>query len=115
MPKATLKRSTAQIKTGYQSRLPIALESVGSIGLDVALALVPVDTGELKSTIRQETPRVQGLRGKIDLSASTDHCRHVEWGTVNMAAQPYMRPALAEMKKAGGRIIFRTVIKGRLL
>lgn len=51
--------------------------------------LVPVDTGDLKNS------------GKYDSEAveyGTDHATHVEFGTVKMKAQPYLRPAVMNQK-----------------
>jgi hypothetical protein len=48
--------------------------------------LAPVDTGELRDSIEA----VGG--GRINIAAK--HAGDVEFGTKNMAAQPYARPAL---------------------
>ena len=56
---------------------------------------VPVDTGRLQKSIKI---------GKMDngksIAPDTDYDIYVEMGTSRMAAQPYMRPALIEQKKA---------------
>lgn len=59
---------------------------------DEAKSIVPVDTGALQETIRVE---VEGET--VNLMAgddNVDYSLHVEFGTVKMAAQPYMRPAI---------------------
>jgi HK97 gp10 family phage protein len=56
---------------------------------DEARRLVPVDTGELQDSIEVI---VEG--NTVSLVAGTDHALPVEFGTIKMAAQPYMRPAL---------------------
>ena len=111
MPVARMKRSSAERKTQYSARLPIALEAIGNDGFKVALARVAVDTGELKGTLTQVPPRVQGLRGAVQIKAGTDHARPVEYGTERMAAQPYLRPALRAMVRQAGSQIIRTVLK----
>lgn len=60
-----------------------------------AKALVPVDTGTLKSAIESQAPKVKGLTGRIGLSAgpAASYWFFVEFGTVHMAAQPFFRPA----------------------
>jgi len=54
-----------------------------------AARIVPVDTGRLRASIRLE---IEG--NTIRMSANTDYAEFVEFGTVKMRAQPYMRPAL---------------------
>lgn len=52
----------------------------------------PVDTGFLRSSITvDEVTPMQAI-----IAPHTDYAEHVEFGTVRMAAQPYMRPALDE-------------------
>ena len=62
-----------------------------------AKALVPVDTGNLKSSIQttQEGP-LTALVGPRDV----DYAVYVEYGTSRMAAQPYMRPAAERVQPA---------------
>ena len=61
---------------------------------------VPVDTGELKRSIGVRSDR--GLRRaggdtrQAFVTASARHAGLVEFGTVRMAAQPYLRPAADE-------------------
>ena len=47
--------------------------------------LVPVDEGDLKESARFDKDKVE---------YGTDHAVHVEFGTVKMKAQPYLRPAV---------------------
>jgi HK97 gp10 family phage protein len=57
--------------------------------------LVAVDTGELKDS------------GKYDENAveyGTDHAVHIEFGTINMQAQPYLRPAVTSQESELARI-----------
>lgn len=54
----------------------------------------PVDTGELVNSIHvhSETPRTARI------SAEAPHAHFVEFGTENMEAQPFMRPALYQKR-----------------
>lgn len=47
--------------------------------------LVPVDKGDLKASGKYDTERVE---------YGTDHAVHIEFGTVKMNPQPYLRPAV---------------------
>lgn len=67
--------------------------AVGKIGHDVvhdAQVVVPVDTGNLKNSIGVDIDP-DGLG--FDAGPTADYGAHVEFGTVKMAAQPYMIPA----------------------
>lgn len=50
----------------------------------------PVDTGTLRNSI--QTVRLGPASYAVVVGV--DYGVHVEWGTVKMAAQPYLRPAL---------------------
>lgn len=55
---------------------------------------VPVDTGNLRSTIeiRLMESVLQGIQAKVGTN-KTSYAIHVEYGTQMMEAQPYLRPA----------------------
>lgn len=58
-----------------------------------ARALVPVRSGQLRSQI-EASRVVTGLTGGVGIvSKAGFYWRFVEFGTVNMAAQPFFRPA----------------------
>ncbi len=61
--------------------------------------LVPVASGELKRAITHETSEVS-LVGRVGLASSpaNRYWYFVEFGTVNMSARPFFRPA-AEMER----------------
>lgn len=54
-----------------------------------AKAMVPVDTGELWRSIRADTSQ----EFSATIAPHTDYDAYVEFGTIHMRAQPYMRPA----------------------
>jgi len=76
-----------------------------------AKRIVPVDTGHLRSNIfvREES------FNKFELVASTPYASYVEYGTVNMVARPYIRPALYRYSGTYGKKIldrFERKMKG---
>lgn len=73
-----------------------AFGDVGPKLLSTMKGKTPVDTGELRNSESMSVGSKQ-----LTLSAGTDHCGFVEFGTRKMAAQPYMRPTV---EGAGGQI-----------
>lgn len=68
---------------------PEVVRQVTEAVADDARRFVPVDTGDLKSTIE---PEHLGRTGRVWVG--TDHWIFPEYGTRYQKAQPYMRPAL---------------------
>lgn len=61
-----------------------------------AKSRAPVDTGTLKNSI--QATRVGVAHWRIVVGA--DYGMYVEWGTVNMAAQPFFQPAIQAVTPA---------------
>ena len=73
--------------------------------------LSPVDSGDMRSTIRVEgasedvaTVAVGGIPGEVT-GELVDYAHFVERGTSKMSAQPFMRPALYRYRDGAGRRI----------
>lgn len=62
---------------------------------DLAEQLVPVDSGDLKSTIRVEGAAGSRRRQVKAGGGAVDYAGFVEYGTATSPAQPYMTPAAA--------------------
>lgn len=73
--------AAAEIELRGQHAVENALEEIAQD----ARRYAPVETGELRASIH-----VQGN----EVRAEADHAVYVEYGTRNMRAQPFMRPAL---------------------
>jgi len=59
-----------------------------------AKAVVPVDTGNLRSSI--QTTIIDDMNASVDVGA--EYGIFVEYGTRRMAAEPFMTPAVAEVQ-----------------
>jgi HK97 gp10 family phage protein len=59
-----------------------------------AKTLVPVDTGMLKNSIMTEEVSPTSMI----VAPHTEYAAYVEWGTVKMAARPYLRPAAERVR-----------------
>jgi HK97 gp10 family phage protein len=69
------------------------------IGLRVqnaARELCPVDTGRLRSSIVHKPGR-DGRGPYVEVGTNVAYAAYVEFGTSRQMAQPYLRPALAEV------------------
>lgn len=55
---------------------------------------VPVRTGTLRRSINTQVVFQSSTRVTARIGPNTDYAAFVEFGTVRMAARPYMRPAL---------------------
>lgn len=98
----------------YASAMDKAVESAltkaGVIVEAQAVRNAPVDTGRLKGSITWATMRegsADGVsrpdrKGVVHIGTNVDYAQHVEYGTVKMDMQPYLRPALALHR---GRIV----------
>lgn len=71
--------------------------SVAAKCKQLAQALCPVDTGALRDSI---TSQIEG--DVITISAGTDYALFVEMGTINMAAQPFLRPSIGAVTGGQG-------------
>lgn len=92
-----------------------ALKEVGEMFRSAMVARVPVDTGNLRDHIRIFTPSAEGnynyvAVGIIRDASFTDRetaiqANVVEFGSVNMAARPFIRPAVRAKRAAAQRLI----------
>lgn len=67
------------------------VDVVGQMMEDLAKQLVPVRTGFLQSTIMHE---VDPANLTMIFGAGAPYASFVEFGTMRMAARPYLRPAM---------------------
>ncbi len=83
------------------------VSEVGSLIKTNARHYVPVDTGDLKASIdlviESSTEAIVG--------SALDYAPHVEFGTLNQSAQPYLYPAKNDAEAAADRIMKRVVRK----
>lgn len=80
-------------RSGVQEQIIApTLDEAGDLLMAAVEPNIPVDDGDLKATLRKllSKTRVRIVVG----SAKAFHGRFLEFGTVKMAARPFMRPAL---------------------
>lgn len=66
------------------------MAEVGEEALRAAEGFAPVESGALKDSLRRDAIPGNGQR----ISVNVDYWIFPEYGTVNMDAQPYLRPSL---------------------
>lgn len=91
----------AEFKVNYESQLvkeatieaaADLMEAITEQAEILAIDLAPVDTGELVGSIHADP--LDSKRLRWGLFADAPHAIYVELGTVFMAAQPFLRPAV---------------------
>lgn len=82
-----------QIEKAIREAARTEVKAALDYGVALAKQFVPVDTGELRDSIKATklVGNQYGVKGEI--TATAGHALYVELGTVNMRAQPYLRPA----------------------
>jgi HK97 gp10 family phage protein len=76
--------------------------------VSLAQQLAPVDTGFLKANITQEgEASADSLRVRVESGA--DYSVFVEYGTVNMEAQPFMTPAFESARRQVNNSLLRVL------
>jgi HK97 gp10 family phage protein len=88
-----------------EQAINVALTASALVVEGQAKALVPVDTGNLRNSITHEVKKQEARVG-----TNVEYAPFVELGTVKMAAQPYLNPAL-ELNKGNIKKIFASAIK----
>ena len=84
------KKSIASMKTSAVKNAETLEDKTLNVGLTVAKSKAPVDTGELRDSIKV---------GEGGLTVNAEHGASVEYGTFKQQAQPYFRPAVEAMSK----------------
>lgn len=78
-----------QVEKEINKRIGKGLGEVGNYTKARAKEIVPVDTGELRSSIDSQVNKQS-----VDVGASASHAGPVELGTSKQASQPYIEPAI---------------------
>lgn len=79
----TLARFAAAVAIA-DAAMAVTKETLASDVADGAKAMVPVDTGQLQDSIQSNAESV---------TVSAPYAAYVEYGTSNMPAEPFLRPA----------------------
>jgi HK97 gp10 family phage protein len=85
---------TARMRKNIAGAVNNAADSCVSLGQQLA----PVDTGFMRDNIKQtDSASAESLRAVVESGA--DYSAFVEYGTVNMDAQPFFTPAFESARR----------------
>lgn len=101
--------NSRQVVEELQAACLRALEKCGLAGEGYAKLLCPVDTDNLRTNI---THRVDEAETAAYIGSPTSYAAFVELGTYKMAAQPYMKPAVADHVAEYEAIIKNELVSG---
>lgn len=90
---AELKWYGDKVIKNVEQAVSVALEASALVVEGAAKNLAPVDTGNLRNSITHEVEKNEARVG-----TNVDYAPFIELGTVKMAAQPYLNPALDNNK-----------------
>lgn len=91
MSGVTLTNNAGAFRDEMAEKVETALEMCGFLGEGYAKLLCPVDTGRLRSSISHAPD------GNTEyIGTNVDYAPYLEYGTVDMKAQPYLKPAVAK-------------------
>ena len=89
----TLFAQRSKVEANIKRKLAAAARRAAYLAVRIAKDLVPVDTGELKSSITWT-----GQVTNFNIHAFASHAGYVEFGTKRTRAQPFLRPALKKAR-----------------
>ena len=85
--------NSKEVSDNIKSALLRGLETCGLVAEGYAKKLAPVDTGNLRNSITHE---VDDGEPAAYIGTNVEYAPYQELGTINMAAQPFLKPAVAD-------------------
>lgn len=86
-----IEDNTGEVSLAIRQAIRSALREIGERAVRYATEVVPVRTGNLKSSIAYDADDRQVIIG-----SDVPYASYVEEGTVNMRPRPYLRPAVMD-------------------
>lgn len=94
--------NSKEVSEAIKSALLKGLETCGLVAEGYAKKLAPVDTGNLRNSI---THTVDEDEPAAYIGSNVEYASYVCLGTIHMAAQPFLKPAVADHANTYRKII----------
>ena len=95
-----IEDNTGEVSLAIRQAIRSALREIGERAVGYATDIVPVRTGNLKSSIAYDADDRMVIIG-----SDVTYASYVEEGTVNMRPRPYLRPAIMDHLEEYRRVI----------
>ena len=89
----TYTDNSKEVSEAIKSALLKGLETCGLVAEGYAKKLAPVDTGNLRNSITHDVDEVEPA---AYIGTNVEYAPYVCLGTIHMAAQPFLKPAVAD-------------------
>ena len=94
--------NSKEVSDNIKAALLRGLETCGLVAEGYAKKLAPVDTGNLRNSI---THAVDEEEPEAYIGTNVEYAPYQELGTIHMAAQPFLKPAVADHANEYRKII----------
>ena len=98
----TYKDNSKEISEDIKAALLRGLETCGLVAEGYAKKLAPVDTGNLRNSITHE---VDDGELAAYIGTNVEYAPYQELGTINMTANPFLKPSVADHANTYRKII----------
>ena len=105
----TYKDNSKEVSENIKAALLRGLEKCGLTAERFAKKLAPYDTGNLRNSITHE---VYDGEPAVYIGTNVEYAPYQELGTINMDAQPFLKPAVAEHANTYRKIIEKELKNG---
>lgn len=97
-----IQDNSKEVSAEIKAALLRGLEKIGLVAEGYAKKLAPVDTGNLRNSITHE---VDDEEPTAYIGSNVSYAVYQELGTVNMKAQPFLKPAVTDHASEYRKII----------
>ena len=105
----TYKDNSKEVSEDIKAALLRGLEKCGLTAERFAKKLAPYDTGNLRNSITHE---VDGREPAVYIGTNVEYAPYQELGTINMTANPFLKPAVADHANTYRKIIEKELKNG---
>ena len=101
--------NSKEVSDNIKSALLRGLETCGLVAEGYAKKLAPVDTGNLRNSITHD---LDDGEPAVYIGTNVEYAPYQELGTINMDANPFLKPAVADHANTYRKIIEKELKNG---